>query len=498
MNQRAAVGSPDALAWLAAIVDSADDAIISKSLDGTVTSWNRAAQKLFGYTAAEAIGRPIALIIPLDRLAEEADIIRRLRRGESVDHFETVRVAKGGRSVVVSVTISPLRNAAGEIVGASKIARDIGERLRAQETRARLAAIVDWSQDAIIGTTLDGSITSWNWGAEQLFGYTAAEAVGRHIGLIIPSDRMAEEAEVLAQLARGAPIEHFETVRVTRDGRLLNISLTVSPIRDAAGAVVGASKVGRNITDQVRAAQALQRAQAALAQVNRVTTVGVLAASIAHEVNQPLGALANSAASCTRWLAAEPPAIENAQRALERMSGDIRRAAEVITRLRSHLVRQAPRKDRFDINEAILEVIALTSDEMRRHQISLETSLGQNLARVEADRVQVQQVILNLVVNAIEAMSDVGDRPRKLAIASVSEGEQAVLIEVRDSGGGVDPERAHRLFEAFHTTKAHGIGMGLSISRSIIEAHGGRLWATPNQPHGAAFRFSLPLEAAAS
>ena len=322
--------------------------------------------------------------------------------------------------------------------------------------------------------------------------------MGRHIGLIIPSDRMAEEAEVLAQLARGTPLEHFETVRVTRDGRLLNISLTVSPIRDAAGAVVGASKVGRDITEQVRAAQALQRAQAALAHANRVTTVGVLAASIAHEVNQPLGALANSVASCTRWLAAEPPAIENAQRALERMSRDIRRAAEVITRLRSHLVRQAPRKDRFDINEAILEVIALTSDEMRRHQISLETSLGQNRARVGGDRVQVQQVVLNLVVNAIEAMSELGDRPRKLVIASVGEGEQAVLVEVRDSGPGVDPERADELFEAFHTTKAHRIGMGLSISRSIVEAHGGRLWAGPNQPHGAVFRFSLPLEAAAS
>jgi len=492
------VGTPDALAWLAAIVDSANDAIVSKTLDGTITSWNRAAQKLFGYTAAEAIGQPIALIIPPERLAEETEIIRRLRRGETVEHFETVRVAKGGRSVHVSVTISPLRNAAGEIVGASKIVRDISERLGAEETRARLAAIVDSSQDAIIGETLEGIITTWNRGAERLFGYTQAEAVGRHIGLIIPPERMAEEADVLAQLARGTPSEHFETVRVTRDGRRLNISLTVSPIHDAAGTIVGASKVGRNITDQVRAAEALQRAHVALAHVDRVTTVGVLAASIAHEVNQPLGALANSAASCKRWLAAEPPALENARRALERMGRDIQRAAEVIARLRSHLARQAPRKDRFDINEAILEVIALTSDEMRRHQISLETSLGRNLARVEADRVQVQQVILNLVVNAIEAMSDVGDRPRRLIIASVSEGEQAVLIEVRDSGGGVDPQRAHQLFEAFHTTKARGIGIGLSISRSIIEAHGGRLWATPNQPHGAAFRFSLPLEAAAS
>src|SRR5258705_12458 len=202
------------------------------------------------------------------------------------------------------------------------------------EVLVRLAALVDSAHDAIVSKTLPGTLTSWNRGAERLFGYTQAEAVGRHIGLIIPPERMAEEADVLAQLARGTPSEHFETVRVTRDGRRLNISLTVSPIHDAAGTIVGASKVGRNITDQVRAAEALQRAHAALAHVNRVTTVGVLAASIAHEVNQPLGALANSAASCKRWLAAEPPALENARRALERMGRDIQRAAEVIARLR--------------------------------------------------------------------------------------------------------------------------------------------------------------------
>jgi PAS domain S-box-containing protein len=492
------MNDPDeVLARLAAIVDSAGDAIVSKTLDGTVTSWNRAAEKLFGYAAAEAIGQPITLIIPPERLAEEAYIIRRLRRGESVDPFETVRVAKGGRSVVVSVAISPLRNAAGEIVGASKIARDITERQRGAQARALLAAIVESSDDAIVSKTLDGTIASWNRAAEQLFGYRAEEAIGQPITLIIPPERLAEETEIISRLRRGETIEHFDTVRLAKGGARVCVSITVSPVRDAAGEVVGASKIARDITERKRTAEALQRAQAALAHANRVTTLGVLAASIAHEVNQPLGAMVTSAASCSRWLAAAPPDFDKAQRALERIGKDGRRASDIIDRIRTLVQRQAPRRDRFDVNDAILEVVALTRDAVRTNEISLETALAQDLPAVEGDRVQLQQVILNLVINAIEAMSAVDDRQRELAIRSAKHG-QALRVEVLDSGPGIDPERAELLFEAFYTTRSEAIGMGLSISRSIIEAHGGRLWASPNQPHGAAFRFSLPLQAPAS
>jgi PAS domain S-box-containing protein len=259
-------------ARLAAIVDSSDDAIISKTLDGVITSWNRGAEKLFGFTATEAVGQHIFLIIPEDRKAEENEVLARLGRGEKVDHFETVRQAKDGHRISISLTVSPVRDAQGRIVGASKVARDITERQQGDELRARLAAVVDSSDDAIVSKTLDGVITSWNRGAERLFGFTATEAVGQHIFLIIPEDRRAEENEVLARLRRGERIEHFETVRQAKDGRQIAISLTVSPVIDARGRIIGASKVARDITERKRAEQALTRVYEELEERVRVRT----------------------------------------------------------------------------------------------------------------------------------------------------------------------------------------------------------------------------------
>ena len=254
------VGDDHFRARLAAIVNSSDDAIVSKTLDGIITSWNPAAEHLFGYSAAEAIGQHIFLIVPDDRRDEELDVLDRLRQGKRIDHFETVRQTKDGRRIPISLTVSPIRGSDGRIIGASKVARDITDHKQGDELRARLAAIVDSSDDAIVGKTLDGVITSWNRGAERIFGYSAAEAVGQHIFLIIPADRRAEEIEVLARLGRGEKIDHFETLRQAKDGRQIPISLTVSPIRDAKGVIVGASKVARDITERARAQEALKRA----------------------------------------------------------------------------------------------------------------------------------------------------------------------------------------------------------------------------------------------
>jgi PAS domain S-box-containing protein len=238
-------------AWLAAVVDSSDDAIVTKTLDGAIRSWNRGAERLFGYTAGEAVGQQIFVIIPPDRVAEEQDVLARLRRGERIDHFETIRQTKDGRRIPVSLTVSPVRDDRGHVIGASKVARDITPRLQRDELRARLAAIVRSSDDAIIGKTLDGVITSWNEGAERLFGYTPEEAVGQPIFLIIPEDRRAEEEDVLSRLRRGERIDHFETIRQTKDGRRVPMSLSVSPIRDDQGRIIGASKVARDISDRV-------------------------------------------------------------------------------------------------------------------------------------------------------------------------------------------------------------------------------------------------------
>jgi len=308
-----------------------------------------------------------------------------------------------------------------------------------------------------------------------------------------PEDRERVEQAHEAALQSGLRFDvEYRVVQAHGEVRMVHSRAQVT--RDEAGRVRRIFGMVQDITEIRRAEEALREAQAALARVNRVTTLGVLAASIAHEVNQPLGAMVTSAASCSRWLAAQPPDFDKAQRALERIGHDGRRASQVIERIRTLVQRLPPRKDRVEVNDAIGEVIALTRDLMGRNDVSLRTSLAQGLPPVNGDRVQLQQVIINLMVNAIEAMSAVGDRPRELAVSSAMDGQNALRVEVRDSGPGVAPERAQQIFEAFHTTKAEGIGMGLSISHSIVEAHGGRLWVEPNTPYGAAFQFSLPVQ----
>ncbi len=247
---------------LAQVVESSDDAIVSKDLDGIITSWNRAAERMFGYTAAEAVGRSIRMIIPADRQTEEDTVLSRIRAGKSVAHFETVRQRKDGSLLPISLTVSPIRDAAGTVVGASKIARDISDRKRADSAASRLAAVVESSDDAIVTKSLDGIIASWNPAAERMFGYTAAEAIGRSIRILVPQDLQNEEDTVLAKIRAGEAVDHYETTRRRKDGSLVSISLSVSPIRDSGGVVVGASKIARDITERIRLrAAAVEQAQ---------------------------------------------------------------------------------------------------------------------------------------------------------------------------------------------------------------------------------------------
>jgi PAS domain S-box-containing protein len=285
------------------------------------------------------------------------------------------------------------------------------------------------------------------------------------------------------------------TFRIVRpDGEIRWIHSRGTLIRDERGRPCRASGIAADITEDRRAQEALAKAQSELAHVARLTTLGELTASIAHEVSQPMGGMIASAGAGARWLAAEPPDIAATRAALDSIAADGKRAREVIARIRAFTKRQVPRKDRLDINHEIREVLALTEHEARSHDIVVQTQLDRTLPRVPGDRVQLQQVLLNLVINAIEAMSPVRDRPRLLTIVSGPRaGANAVLVEVRDAGTGLDLEGAEQVFKAFYTTKADGIGIGLSISRSIVEAHGGRLWASRNEPHGAVFQLSLPV-----
>jgi C4-dicarboxylate-specific signal transduction histidine kinase len=243
----------------------------------------------------------------------------------------------------------------------------------------------------------------------------------------------------------------------------------------------------------MQASEALREAQMKLAHVNRVTTMGQLAASIAHEIRQPLAVVAGSALAASRWLGTQPPNLDEAQAALGLIGEAGNRANDFVDRIRNLIKKAPPRKDSLEINEAIREVIALTHGEVEKNRVLLQTQLAEDLPVIQADRVQLEQVILNLVINAVEAMSGVSEGSRQLLIRTGKDASGGVLVAVQDSGPGLSPESFDRLFDAFYTTKVDGMGMGLSICRSIVEAHDGRLWAAPHDGPGATFQFTLPI-----
>jgi PAS domain S-box-containing protein len=241
-----------AVRHLARVVASSDDAIVSKDLNGIIRSWNHAAERMFGYTAAEAVGQSIRMIIPADRQGEEDMVLGRIRAGEGLTHFDTIRQRKDGTLIPISLTVSPIHDDAGRVIGASKIARDITDRMKAAVTARQLAAVVESSDDAIVTKDLTSIITSWNAAAERMFGYTAAEAIGQSVRILIPDELQSEEDTVLAKIRAGDKVDHYETIRQHKDGTRLSVSLTVSPIRNDKGVIIGASKVARDITERSR------------------------------------------------------------------------------------------------------------------------------------------------------------------------------------------------------------------------------------------------------
>jgi C4-dicarboxylate-specific signal transduction histidine kinase len=247
------------------------------------------------------------------------------------------------------------------------------------------------------------------------------------------------------------------------------------------------------ITEREAAEEGLTRAQAEITRIARITTMGELAASIAHELNQPLGSIVTSGDACLRWLTAKPPNLDEVRQAVEAIIRDGTRASSVLVRIRGLLRRGERLRERSDINDIISEVLAFSHGELRRSGASLQTEMPGNLPPIVVDRVLLQQVILNLIMNAVDAMRGVSDRARSLRIQTEEQPSGSIVVLVQDSGVGLDPKHSSRMFEAFYTTKTDGIGMGLTISRSIVEAHGGRLWAVANDGPGSTFCFTLPI-----
>ncbi|MCK1513184.1 PAS domain S-box protein [Bradyrhizobium sp. 190] len=383
-----------------------------------------------------------------------------------------------------------MRDASGRPLSVFGAVQDITD-LRRAEHLTQL--VFERSPDGICIIGRDYRYQRVNPGFERISGRSAKELVGMHVA-------EALGAEVFEQTIKPKHDRCFEGEEVSYVGWFTYpdtrryISVSHSPLRSKSDQVEAILTTFRDLTDYALASEALRSAQAELAHANRVATMGQLTASIAHEVNQPISAAVTNAQAALRWLSADPPNLQEVRQSLGLIVDDAARAGEVIGRIRG-LVNKAPlRRESIDINNAVLDVIALIRSEVLKHGLSLQTDLATCLPLVEGDRVQLQQVLLNLIMNARDAMSCLVEETGELSISTSSEVSDCVLVSVRDTGAGVHPNMVDRLFEAFYTTKPEGMGMGLAICRSIIEAHGGRLWVTANKPRGAAFQFSLPAK----
>jgi PAS domain S-box-containing protein len=356
-------------------------------------TWNRGAERIYGYTPIEAIGQPMMLVTPEDRAEEEASILGRIRRGEEVAHFDTVRRRKNGELIDVSLTVSPICDQHGHIVGASHIVRNISERRRLEQRLEQFAAIIESADDAIVGKTLDGVILTWNPGAERVYGYRAAEAIGKSMTMLLPEGRANEENEILQRIRRGARVEHFETVRKTKSGNLIDVSLKISPIRDSGGSIIGASHVARNVTGRKQLDEQLRHTQ-------KLESLGVLAGGVAHDFNDLLTGILGNASLAMDQLAEHHPVRE--------LLHDVVTASERAAHLTSQLLAYAG-KGRFviesvNISVLVQEIISLIQTSIPK-TVQLRLDLKEDLPLIQADASQIQQVVMNLAINGAESIN---------------------------------------------------------------------------------------------
>jgi PAS domain S-box-containing protein len=396
---------------------------------------------------------------------------------------------------------------------------DLSERKRSEEalrrSEAYLAQAQRLSQTGSFWWKVSSGEFIWSDEAFRIMGYdrTVPPSVELVFKRVHPEDIRVVQ-EMVSRTAREGMNMDFQHRLLMPDGSIKDVHVVLEAVcldpenREFVGTVM-------DVTARKQAEEAVSKAQAELAHVTRVTTLGELTASIAHEINQPLAAMVTNANAGLRWLSRDSPDLAEANAAIRRIVRDGNRAGEIIGRIRALAKKAPPKKDWLDLNETIGEIVTMARSEVQRNRVSLQTKLANDLPLILGDKIQLQQVILNLLMNAIEAMSGVGEGARELLVSSEkvteihSESQQEeygdrdvadiewthVLVAVRDSGPGLDPQLVDRLFDAFYTTKPQGLGMGLAISRSIIEAHRGRLWARANAPRGAAFQFTLPIRA---
>ena len=415
---------------------------------------------------------------------EPGEIEARIRRFDGVYRWFLIRA-------------SPYRDETGAILRWYGTSTDIDDRKRAEEelkrSEARYRVVVETASDAVISIDEGGRIILANPATKRIFGHNPEDLIGRPLTVLMPQAmRALHETGYQRYLETGTRRLNWQGTEMSAlraNGKEFPAEISFGEMTADGGKIF--TGFIRDLSEKKRSEEALNKARTELAHVSRVTSLSAFTASIAHEINQPLSGIVTNASTCLRMLDAEPPNVSGARETARRALRDSHRLSDVITRLRALFTRKEVKTEPVDINELAREVIALYLAELERNHVSLRLEFAEGLPSVMGDRIQLQQVILNLVRNASDAMSAVKDRPRELVVSTEPAGKE-VCFKVRDAGIGIDPTASERLFESFYTTKEDGMGMGLSVSRSIIEAHEGRLWAMANDGPGATFAFSVP------
>jgi PAS domain S-box-containing protein len=474
-----------------AIVEHAEDAIIAKMLDGTVITWNAGAERIFGYTAAEMIGGPITRLFPPDRLHEEGELIARLELGETISHFASRRIRKDGACIDVSVTLSPLRDASGKIVAVSKIARDFTETHQRQLTVGLSAAIVEHSDDAIISKTVNGTVITWNSGAEHIFGYAACEMIGGPITRLFPSDRLHEETDLIAQLQLGKKISHFETRRVHKDGAYIDVSVTLSPVRDASGNIIAISKIARDVTAShkqrlTREARELREANQQLERSNRDLEDFAYIAS--HDLRTPLSGI-NSTALCLEE-DLHDSLSDKSRKLLALMRNRINHMETLLDDLLTY-----SRVGRTDtaVSETKLADIFDRIIEVLHPPAHIRVRVEGELPVIVTASAQLEQVLRNLIDNAVKHH----DKQNGEVVLSGKRIGDFVEFVVRDDGPGIPPQFHDKIFQLFQTLQRRnemkGTGMGLAIVKRLVERQNCRITVhSQGDGAGTQFHFQWP------